>query len=256
MRAYGMKRAMSITGKSPLNSFVSIIIPAYNEEDRLADSLDQIVAFVRSQSYPVEVLVVDNASTDRTKSIITGFASQYLFIRYLYEAERGKGAAVRTGIIAGRGEFLLVCDADLSVPIAEVANFLPPRCVDVDIAIGSREVSGARRHREPLYRHLMGRAFNLLVRLLVLPGIRDTQCGFKCFRRDAGHELFSGSVISGWAFDVEVLARARDRGYRIMELPVNWYYRDQSKVRPLPDAWNMLRELIAIRKRSGREDEK
>jgi len=234
--------------------FLSVIIPAFNEAGRLPAALGSIVDFFGSQGIFGEVIVVDNASTDRTAGITADFASRYPFIRYLYEATRGKGAAVRTGILAGEGDYLLISDADLAVPLTEVKKLLSPLQGDFDIAIGSRESEGAVRYNEPSYRHLMGRVFNRIVRLLVLPDIRDTQCGFKCFRRDAARRLFSKSKINGWSFDVEILCMAREKGYRVIEQPVNWYYGAGSKVRPLRDTWLMLRELIRIRRkcRGGR----
>jgi dolichyl-phosphate beta-glucosyltransferase len=145
-----------------------------------------------------------------------------------------------------------MCDADLAVPIAEVGKFLPPQCDMCDVAIGSREIAGARRYNEPFYRHIMGRIFNIVVQLLLLPGIRDTQCGFKCFRRDPGHDLFSSSRIMGWGFDAEILYIASLREYRILEIPVTWYYGAQSKVSPIRDSWRMFKELLIIRQNGKR----
>jgi dolichyl-phosphate beta-glucosyltransferase len=136
------------------------------------------------------------------------------------------------------------------MPIEEVSKFLPPNLAGYDVAIASREVQGAARYDEPWYRHLMGRVFNLLVRLLTVPGIQDTQCGFKCFRRQVALDLFASQTIDGWAFDVELLHIARRRGYKIVEVPVNWYYGTNSRVSPLRDSWNMLREVIRIRRNS------
>ncbi|HHH40547.1 MAG TPA: glycosyltransferase, partial [Chloroflexi bacterium] len=138
-----------------------MIIPAYNEERRLPTTLPQVAAFVEAQDYDVEVLVVDNASTDRTAEIVQEFVARYPFISLLREERRGKGAAVKKGMLAGRGEFLFICDADLAMPIEEVRKFLPPVLTDFDVAIASREAPGARRYNEPFYRHLMGRVFNL-----------------------------------------------------------------------------------------------
>jgi len=227
--------------------YLSIIIPAFNEAERLPETLKRIVAFIKAQSFITELIVVDNASSDATKEIVMEFCSQYPFLKYLHQAIRGKGAAVRTGILAAQGDHLLICDADLAVPIEEVGKFLSPQVKDFDIVIGSREAMGAMRYNEPFYRHLMGRVFNLIIRVLLLPGLYDTQCGFKCFRRDVAHELFSAGRINGWSFDVEVLYIARLKGYRIAEVPVNWYYGDKSKVSPVRDTWLMLKEVLEIR---------
>ncbi|MEE8162621.1 MAG: glycosyltransferase, partial [Anaerolineae bacterium] len=169
---------------STLNSepLLSIIIPAHNEEHRLPGSLEKIVAFLEQQDCSAEVIVVENASQDNTAGVIEEFMARYPFISMIREERRGKGLAVKLGMLGARGEYLFICDADLSMPIEEVARFLPPQLEGYDVAIASREVEGARRYGEPAYRHLMGRAFNFLVRLLAVPGFQDTQCGFKCFR--------------------------------------------------------------------------
>lgn len=228
--------------------FLSIVVPAFNEEERLPQTLTKIVNFAKPKGFLTEVIVVANASTDRTDYIAADFAARYPFIKHLCESRRGKGAAVKTGMLSAQGDYLLICDADLAVPIEEIGKFLPPRLQDYDIAIGSREAEGAKRYDEPFYRHLMGRVFNFIVRALLLPGILDTQCGFKCFRRDVAHELFSACRIEGWSFDVEVLYIARLKGYRIIEVPVNWYYGKESKVSPVRDTWVMLREVLDIRR--------
>ncbi|MCL5024211.1 MAG: glycosyltransferase family 2 protein [Nitrospirae bacterium] len=228
--------------------FLSIVVPAFNEEQRLPDTLVRAAAFVEGQVYAAELIVVDNASTDRSEAIVKEFASRYPFIRYLYEPKKGKGAAVRTGMLAARGEYQLISDADMSVPLEEVRNFLPPRLEGYDIAIASREADGAKRYGEPFHRHAMGRVFNLLVQLLLLPGIRDTQCGFKCFSRDCALDLFTAGKVSGWSFDAEVLYIARLRGYKIVEVPVNWYFGESSKVNPLRDIPRMIREIAEIRR--------
>ena len=245
-------RGATIDANSPL---LTIIIPAYNEQDRLPTTLPQVVAFAQAQEYPVELLVVDNASTDRTPDIVRDIArdiaNEHPSISLLHQPVRGKGAAVRKGMLEGQGEYLFICDADLAMPIEEVSKFLPPTLSDYDVAIASREAAGAVRYNEPWYRHLMGRVFNLAVRLLAVPGIQDTQCGFKCFRREAAQDIFATQKIDGWAFDVEILHIARRRGYRIVEVPINWYYGEGSRVSPIRDSVNMLIEVLRIR-RNGR----
>ena len=243
-------RGATIDANSPL---LSIIIPAYNEERRLPTTLPQVVAFAKAQEYPVELLVVDNASTDRTPDIVRDIAAGHPSISLLHQPIRGKGAAVRKGMLEGQGEYLFICDADLAMPIEEVSKFLPPTLSDYDVAIASREAAGAVRYNEPWYRHLMGRVFNLTVRMLAVPGIQDTQCGFKCLSRACARDIFSIQQIDGWAFDVELLYIAQRRGYRITEVPIDWYYGEGSRVSPVRDSLNMLREVLHIRQlgRSG-----
>jgi len=226
---------------------VSIIIPAYNEEVRLPRSLKQIVEFAQGQSEPIEVLVVENGSRDRTTEIAEAFAVQYPFIRVLHSA-KGKGVAVQAGMMAGQGRYLFMCDSDLSMPITELPKFLPPLCCqDYDVAIGSREGPGAHRYNEPGYRHLMGRVFNLVVRALAVPGFQDTQCGFKSFRREVAREVFAEQTMTGWSFDVEALYIALRRGYRVVAIPIDWYADDDSKIDPVRDTLHMVRDLLRIR---------
>jgi dolichyl-phosphate beta-glucosyltransferase len=239
------------------NPFLTIIIPAWNEEHRLPVTLPQVVAFAKAQDYAVEVLVVDNASTDRTSDVVREIAAEHSIVSLSYQPIQGKGAAVRKGMLEGNGAYLFICDADLAMPIGEVSKFLPPALSNYDVAIASREAPGARRYNEPRYRHLMGRVFNLIVRLLAVPGVQDTQCGFKCFRREAARVLFSIQTIDGWAFDVEVLHAALRRGYRLVEVPINWYYGEESRVSPIRDSIDMLIEVMRIRRngRAGLYDE-
>jgi dolichyl-phosphate beta-glucosyltransferase len=232
---------------SPATCFLSITIPAYNEEKRLPDSLPRIIQFVQQQDYPVEVIVVDDGSTDRTADIVRQFQKQAPFITLLQVDHGGKGHAVKAGMMQAHGEYLFLCDSDLSMPIEEVTKFLPPALDGYDLAIASREIEGARRYDEPAYRHLMGRVFNLIVRLLAVRGIQDTQAGFKCFRRDAAHQLFPLQTVDGWGFDVEILFIAQRHGMKIVEVPINWYYKNRSQVRPIQDTYNMFREALKVR---------
>lgn len=240
-----------------MQPFLTIVIPAYNEERRLPGTLEKIGAFLRSQSYRAEVLVVENGSTDGTSDVvrhfIAGLDAGASFQVALLHSEPGKGAAVKTGMLAGKGAYLFICDADLSMPIEEVSKFLPPQLAEnsFDVAIASREIPGAVRHNEPAYRHLMGRVFNFIVRTLIIPGIEDTQCGFKLFTRAAAADIFPYQTINGWGFDPEVLYIANCRNLRVVEVPINWYYMADSRVNPVRDTINMLREVLLVR-RNGR----
>ncbi len=226
---------------------LSIIVPAHNEENRLPHSVEAILEFVHAQPYESEIIIVENGSSDHTAQISQDYASRHPEIQALQEPVAGKGLAVRRGMLAAKGDFRFICDADLSMPIDEVNLFLPPQAPPFDVAIASREIPGAVRYDEPYYRHLIGRAFNLLVRVVTLPGLQDTQCGFKCFRAEAAEELFPLLTIAGWTFDVEILFIARKRGMQVIEIPINWYFNSGSRVRILRDSATMFADLFRIR---------
>ena len=231
-----------------MNPFLSIIIPAHNEEKRLPDTLEQIFDFLAKQTYTAEVIVVENGSTDRTYAITQEFAKRHQNLRAIQNQARGKGLAIQRGVKEANGEYVFLCDADLSMPIEEINKFLPPQLMDVDIAIGSREAPGAVRYNEPSYRHITGRVFNTLIRLLVLPTLQDTQCGFKCIRADVARDIFRYQTLTGWAFDVELLYIARLHHYRIVEIPIHWYFNADSKVSVLRDSLRMFLDLLLIRR--------
>lgn len=226
--------------------FLSIIIPAHNEEKRLPRTLEQVFAFLEKQAYTAEVVVVENGSADRTLEIAQSFAKKHSQLRILQNDERGKGLAVRRGMLEARGQFRFICDADLSMPIEEIVKFIPPALTDFDVAIGSREAPGAVRYNEPAYRHWGGRAINLIIRLLILPGLQDTQCGFKCFSAEASERLFKLQTLPGWSFDIELLFLARRADMRIHEIPIHWYFGEDSKVSAVRDALNMIRDIFRI----------
>lgn len=230
-----------------MQPFLSIIIPAYNEESRLPETLERIFSFLDKQPYSCEVLVVENGSQDRTLEVAQEYARRFSGLRVLHDSTRGKGWAVRKGMLAAHGEYRFMCDADLSMPIKEINRFIPPALSDFDIAIASREVAGAVRYDEPEYRHLVGRVYNLMIRFLALPGLHDTQCGFKCFQAEAAENLFRRQTLIGWSFDVEILFIARQRGYKIIELPIAWHFNPDSKVHVLRDSLQMGLDLIRIR---------
>lgn len=233
-------------------------MPAYNEETRLPDSLAKIVAFLAKQDYDWELVVADDGSEDGTAEVVEQFAAGDPRIRLLRLKHRGKGAAVRGGVMAATGKQVFICDADLSMPIDELEKFFPPFLEGFDIAIGSREAPGAKRYGEPLYRHIMGRVFNRLVRALTVGGFQDTQCGFKMFKAHVARDLFDymqlyrddGTPIKGpmvTGFDVELLFLAVRRGYRVAEIPVDWYYAKGSKVRPFRDTFRMIGDVLRVR---------
>jgi glycosyltransferase involved in cell wall biosynthesis len=229
------------------NPLLSLIIPAYNEAERLPASLAQIHAFLSKQTFSSEIIVVENGSTDGTFAIVEGLKQHIPNLTLLHEHTPGKGWAVRQGMLAARGEFRFICDAGLSMPVEQVTRFLPPALPDAPIAIASREAPGALRYDEPEYRHLIGRAFNTLVRLMLLPDLQDTQCGFKCFRADAAQAVFPLVTIRGWTFDVEALFIARKLGFAITEVPIPWRYYPRSRVKVLRDSLHMGLDLLRIR---------
>ncbi len=227
--------------------FLSIIIPAHNEEHRLPQSLEQIFTFLEEQPYEADVWVVENGSQDATLAVAQEYSSRFPNLHVIHTDQRGKGLAVRLGMLQARGQFRFLCDADLSMPITELPRFLPPEIEDADIVIGSREAPGAIRYHEPAYRHWIGRAFNLLVRLTALPGLQDTQCGFKCFRGIVADDLFRTQRLNSMSFDVEVLYIARMRGYRIREIGIPWYFDPDSRVRLVQDSLRMGWDILTIR---------
>jgi glycosyltransferase involved in cell wall biosynthesis len=233
------------------NPFLSIIIPAHNEERRLPQTLEQVVAFVKKQSYSCEVLVVENGSRDDTLKIAQEFAARYPFIQAIHEGQPGKGRAIRKGMLAAKGQYRFFADADFSMPVDQISRFIPP-AIDAPIVIASREGPGAVRYNEPAYRHFTGRIFNAIIRLLVLHDLDDTQCGFKMFRAEAANDLFPRQTLMGWSFDVELLYIAHRRGYTIREIGVPWYFNPESKINVLRDSWRMFTDLIQIRSNGRR----
>jgi len=244
-----------LSEKDPLsfaeNPTISVVVPAYNEENRLGDTLPVIYGYLKEHYPQFELIVVDDGSIDRTPSIVQEFAQQHPEVRLLsYQPNRGKGYAVRTGVLQSRGEWVLFSDADLATPIEELASLAAKLREGYDIAIASRAVRGANLViRQPWYREFAGRSFNLMVQLLAVPGIHDTQCGFKLFRQEAAREIFSRCEENGFSFDIEVLHVALRLGYRIAEVPVHWMHREGSKVRLLRDAVRMFAALLRISRR-------
>jgi glycosyltransferase involved in cell wall biosynthesis len=232
--------------------FLSVIIPVHNETNRLPPSLEKIDAFLSKQDFEAEVVIVENGSSDDTLTLAQSYAQRMPNLRVFHEDARGKGLAVRRGMLEARGDYRFLCDVDLSMPIEEVLHFLPPALENVDVAIGSREVPGAVRYDEPGYRHLIGRFFNTLVRWLVLPGLQDTQCGFKCFRGDVAEAIFPLQSLTGMSFDAEVLYIARKLGFDIQEVAINWYYNSDSRVRLVRESLAMGFDLLQIRRNARR----
>jgi dolichyl-phosphate beta-glucosyltransferase len=234
-----------IINETPL---LSIVIPVHNEEHRLPGSLDKIAAFLATQTYSHEVLIIENGSADDTVGVARRYGERFPYVQLYRETARGKGLAVRRGMLEARGKYRFICDADLSMPIEEISKFLPPALEDYDVAIASREAPGAVRYDEPWYRHVIGRIFNLLIKLIAVRGFEDTQCGFKCFRDEAAEALFNVQTLNGIGFDVELLFVAQKRGYKIVEVPIHWTYSAESRMRLVRDSLRAIGELIIIRR--------
>jgi dolichyl-phosphate beta-glucosyltransferase len=231
---------------------LSVVIPAFNEGAGIAATLEELRTYLASRPWSWEIRVVDDGSTDDTTAIVDAVSRIEPRVTVQRGPHRGKGAAVRAGFLAASGAHRFLCDADLSMPVRELERFMPPALGDTDVAIGSREGAGARRVGEPARRHLAGRTFNAVVRWLAVPGIQDTQCGFKMFTAAAADAIFPYTTIDGWAFDIEVLYIARLRGLRVREVPIEWHYRAGSRLHMFRDSFGMFGELLRIRARARR----
>lgn len=238
--------------------YLSVVIPAYNESSRLPATLATVMAYLEGRDYTYEVLVVDDGSDDNTCDVVETLAKDHPHLQVIRNPHRGKGYAVRTGMLRAKGQYILYSDADFSAPIEEIEKLLPYLEKGYDVAMGSREGEGAVRFEEPGYRHVMGRVFNTFVRMVALPQFNDTQCGFKAFRKDACNALFRGLHLYGdnagdvkgamvTGFDVEVLYLALKWDYRVKEVPVNWYYSPGTKVNPLKDSYRMFKDILKVR---------
>ncbi|PJF21702.1 MAG: glycosyl transferase [Phototrophicales bacterium] len=225
-----------------------MIIPVHNEEHRMPPSLEKIDAFLSKQSFDYEVVIVENGSVDRTFELAQQYSETHPYVRAIQVNTRGKGLAVKAGMLAARGEYRFICDVDLSMPIEEIMKFLPPHAGDADIIIASREGKGANRIGEPEYRHIMGRVLNFIIKLTAVRGFEDTQCGFKMFTRDVAEDLFRVQRMSGIGFDVELLFIAKRRGYVIKEVPITWYFDSDSRMKLIQDSLHILVEIWQIRK--------
>jgi dolichyl-phosphate beta-glucosyltransferase len=242
-----------------LRPYLSVVIPAYNEARRLPGNLHKVLDFLRDQPYDFEVIVVDDGSTDETVTRVGTIAESNPRVTLIQNPHYGKGYTVRTGMLAAKGEIVLFTDADLSVPIEDLNLLLPWFREGYDVVFGSREGGGAeQRVGEPLHRHLMGRIFNTLVRVVAVRGVQDTQCGFKAMKHEVAQDLFPRLLIHDGSqgpitqpmvtgFDVELLFLARRRGYRLKEVPVRWYYGRESKVNPTRDSWLLFQDLLKVR---------
>ncbi len=228
---------------------LSIIVPAYNEEERLPRTLARLSEYYDSQSYDYDVAVVSDGSKDGTARVVNEFAAAHPKFQLIeYQPNRGKGYAVRKGMLEAKGDLVLFCDADLATPQEETEKLLAHMKDGADVAFGSRPMAESKLEiRQPLYRELLGRAFNRAVQTLAIRGVTDTQCGFKMFTRKACQDVFTRCKLDGFSFDFEALMIARDLGYRLDEVPIRWSHQEGSKVVLLRDGPRMLRDLVKLR---------
>lgn len=238
--------------------YLSVVVPSYNEIKNFEDNvLDQVVDYLKKQEYTWEIILSDDGSTDGTVEKLKSFAKKHKNISVLENIHAGKGPTVKAGMLAATGEWRLFTDFDQSTPISEIEKLLPYTSHKYEVIIGSREIIGSIRDKEPWYRHLMGRVFNLMVQTLAIPGILDTQCGFKLFSQAAAQDLFSQLVVYGGnsqrgdaftgAFDVELLYLAKKNNFLIREVPIEWHHRETDRVSPVKDSIRMFRDIVKIR---------
>jgi dolichyl-phosphate beta-glucosyltransferase len=231
------------------NRTYSIVIPAYNESQRIGDSLETILGFIAREHWTAEILVVNDGSRDNTADIVRRFAQQNPSVRLLENpGNRGKGYSVRHGMSETRGDIVLFSDADLSSPVTEIPKLLQAIQAGADLAIGSRWLRAElQTERQPFYRQLLGRVFNLLLRLFLGLNYKDTQCGFKAFTRRAALAIFPRQRIERWGFDPEILFLANKAGLVTREVPVEWRHDRRSKINPVIDGMKMFVEILRIR---------
>jgi len=229
-----------------MNPYLSIIIPTYNEVTRIGKTLDVIISYLKKQSYSSEIIVSDDGSEDETLLITSAKLGEVQSQMIRCPKNRGKGHAVRSGVLKSSGEFILFTDADLSTPIEEVARFIE-KINDYEVVIGSRSLEGSNLvERQPFWREWMGKIFNKLARMTTFKGISDSQCGFKLFRRQAALSIFQKQKMEGFSFDVEILYLAQRLGYKVLELPVTWAHSDNTRVNMISDPFKMFLDLFKI----------
>jgi dolichyl-phosphate beta-glucosyltransferase len=238
----------------PLPQRLSVVIPAYNEDRRIPETLEALQRYAAGRFEAVEILVVDDGSSDGTADVARAFAARAaspVSVRVLSNGKNlGKGASVRSGMLAASEDWILMTDADLSTPIEDLpALYAALTDGGADVALGSRALAESRLEvRQPLYREFMGRTFNRMVQLLLLGGIRDTQCGFKLFKREAARAIFSRAKVDRFAFDVEAVFLAQKLGLTVVEIPVTWRNSPHSTVSPLRDSAQMFFDIVRIRR--------
>jgi len=241
-----------------MKTYLSVIIPSYNEKKNISRGvLDQVIEYLKKQTYEWELILSDDGSSDGTLKVLDDFAKKDSRIKVLHNKHAGKAPTVKAGMLAAKGEWRLFTDFDQSTPLKEVEKLFRYTKNGIKVIIGSREIIGALRDKEPFHRHLMGRGFNIIVQILAIPGILDTQCGFKLFSSDATEKLYNQLYVYGdnkerkdaftGAFDVELLFLAKKNGFAIKEVPIEWKHNETDRVSPIKDSLRMLRDIMTIR---------
>ncbi len=227
---------------------LSVVIPAYNEEQRIGETLEKISYFLDTVFKDYEIIVVDDCSEDKTRKIVLEHQKKDKNIRLLLNAKnKGKGYSVKKGVLNAKYDLILFSDADLATPIEEIAKFMHFMKLGYDVVIASRNMKKSNIViKQPIYRQMLGKSFPLLVNFVLLPGIKDTQCGFKLFKKSAAKKIFSRTTLDGFAFDVEILYLARKYKLKVKELPVTWIDKKGSKVSPVRDSYRMFKDILAI----------
>ena len=228
---------------------LSIVIPTYNESHGIKQTLDAIYEYLGDQNYSYEVILCDDGSYDLTIRIAKEFFGGKSNFQILSLSHKGKGSAVKTGMVTARGQYRFMCDADLAMPLDQIERFLKEITNGCDIAIGSRELSDSKRFGEPMLRYFAGRVFNLFVKFVAIRKYQDTQCGFKCFSSEAADKIFPLVRTNGWAFDVEVLLLADRYGFSVSQVPIDWRHGKKSKVDLRSAALQMIRDIFLTRVR-------
>ncbi len=227
---------------------LSVVVPCYNEEERLPAALGIIELYLEQNSHSFELILSNDGSTDGTLSVMRITERRHPYVRVVnITPNQGKGRALAEGVKLSSGDLVLISDADFSTPIAELPKLKQAIAEGADVAIGSRAKKGAREVDQPFHRVFMGKTFNLIVQALLLPGIWDTQCGFKLFKGEVARDLFGRLTTDGFAFDVEVLWRARRAGCQVREIPVRWINSDTTRVAPIRHSAQMLKDVVRLR---------